>query len=158
AVTDTDVGASGAGRVPSFDAPASGQAASLLWAGGSAVYTATYTVTQADVDAGEIANQATVSVTPPTGVPAVPPTDSGTPGDPGDPGTPGNPGDPTMVDAVDPAPDFTFVKEAALTTDNGTADRADLGDEITYTFTVTNTGNVTLTGVAVTDTDFSGSG
>src|SRR5690606_40251264 len=88
AVTDTDVGASGAGRVPSFDAPASGQAASLLWAGGSAVYTAALTVTQADVDAGEIANQATVSVTPPTGVPAVPPTDSGTPGNPGKTGSP----------------------------------------------------------------------
>src|SRR5690606_3363892 len=35
------------------------------------------------------------------------------------------------------APDLSFVKDAELTTDGSTADRADLGDEITYTFTVT---------------------
>ena len=53
---------------------------------------------------------------------------------------------------VPQVPTLTIVKSGTLDTDvAGPTDRADAGDTITYTFVVTNTGNVTLTGVTVTD-------
>jgi uncharacterized repeat protein (TIGR01451 family) len=95
--------------------------------------TATYTVTQADVDAGSITNTATATGTPPTGPPPVSP--------------------PSRVTVpAPPAPAVTVVKTAnttAITT---------VGQEITYSFLVTNTGNVTLTDATVTEGTFTGSG
>jgi hypothetical protein len=48
-------------------------------------------------------------------------------------------------------PDISITKVAAITTDNGTSGVADKDDVITYTYTVENDGNVTLTGITVTD-------
>ena len=87
--------------------------------------TATYTATQADIDAGRIDNTATVNATPPIG-PAVDDTDAAT------------------VLAT-PNPSLTLVKSAAP--NNVTA----AGQTIAYSFVVTNTGNVTLHAVGVTD-------
>ena len=96
--------------------------------------TASYTVTQADVDAGEVLNTATSHGTPPGGT---------TP-------TTSEP-DEAVVPTELPTPQIAVVKHAQLTTDaNGNA-LADPGDKITYTFTVTNVGNVTLHAVSVTD-------
>ncbi|WP_344337729.1 DUF7507 domain-containing protein [Brevibacterium salitolerans] len=95
--------------------------------------TATYEVTQADVDRGDLSNEATATGTPP--------------GD-GDPVT----SDPSEVSVPqDPAPGIEMTK---------TADRTDFnaGDTITYTFEVRNTGNISLTDVGVTEGEFSGSG
>ncbi|ROQ64940.1 putative repeat protein (TIGR01451 family) [Rathayibacter sp. PhB152] len=50
-----------------------------------------------------------------------------------------------------PAPAITLVKSGALTDTNGNA-QADVGEQIVYTFRATNTGNVSLQNVAVTDT------
>src|SRR5690606_7229237 len=73
------------------------------------------------------------------------------PANPGDP-VPGTvPGDPTEVPVVAPNPSYTLLKGASITTDNGTADVADVDDVITYTFTVANTANVTLSDVVVSD-------
>ena len=53
------------------------------------------------------------------------------------------------------SPSLSIVKSGTLDNDDvAPATRTDAGDKITYTFTVTNTGNVTLTGVTITDPSF----
>ncbi|WP_237049588.1 OmpA family protein [Solilutibacter oculi] len=85
---------------------------------GTCVLTGTYTVTQADVDAGKVDNTATVSsdtVTTPVTTPVV-------------------------TTPVTQTPALTIAK---------TADKASfstLGEVITYTYVITNTGNLTLAG------------
>ncbi|MFT4279743.1 hypothetical protein [Microbacterium sp.] len=101
--------------------------------GAEATFTATYTLTQADVDAEGLLNTAVAQGTPPGG----PPVDS----------------PPSSVRIpVDPAPSLTVVKSADV--EEITA----AGQQVLYSFLVTNTGNVTLTDVSVNDTDFTGSG
>ncbi len=92
----------------------------------SVTATATYVLTQADVDAGGFVNAATLSVTSPSG-PAVE-----------------VPGEAKVI--ITPAPAIDLVKTAAL------AGTGAVGDTITYTFAVANRGNVTLSDVSVTDT------
>src|SRR5690606_23597942 len=97
--------------------------------------TATYAVTQADIDAGEVENQATVVAEDTTGAPV---SDlSGT--------TIAN-DDPTVIELCQDA-QIAIVKEGDIDSGDCTA----VGDVITYTFTVTNEGNVTLSNVVVTD-------
>ena len=98
---------------------------SSLAPGASTTCTATYVLTQADVDAGHVANSATVSGSPPTGA------------------------DVTAVDTTDTAivagPAVGLVKTAGAPSGNAA------GDTIDYSFVVTNTGNVTLDPVSVDD-------
>jgi uncharacterized repeat protein (TIGR01451 family) len=93
----------------------------------------TYTVTQADIDAGSISNTATVSGTPPTG-----------------PAITSAPSNATVTAIALPA--LGLAKSADPTTVDS------VGDAVDYTFAVTNTGNVTLTGVGIHELDFSGRG
>jgi gliding motility-associated-like protein/uncharacterized repeat protein (TIGR01451 family) len=95
--------------------------------------TATYTIIQADVDAGKVTNSATVTGTTPT---------NGTVSDTS--GTTINNNTPTETTLI-PIPSIALVKTGAV---GGTGI---VGDVITYTFTVTNTGNSTLTNVFVND-------
>ncbi|MFB2119287.1 gliding motility-associated C-terminal domain-containing protein [Parapedobacter sp. 2B3] len=125
--------------------------ATMLAPGGSTTGTATYTLTQAEKDAGEVENAATVTGTPPTTDPSDPaepiePIPS-TP-DVDNPGTPGDPGVPTIVD-VPAGPSLSFAKTGVLSAD---------GNTIEYTFTVTNTGNVTMEDITLAEADFSGTG
>ncbi|QYH35052.1 DUF11 domain-containing protein [Salinibacterium sp. M195] len=101
--------------------------AGTLAPGQSVTATATYTLKQSDVDAGSVSNTATGSGTPPTGA---------------------------AVTSVSPAtvpitagPALTVSKSGAVTTGNGS-----VGDTVTFSFVVRNTGNVTATGVGITDT------
>jgi uncharacterized repeat protein (TIGR01451 family) len=93
--------------------------------GASETCTATYTTTQADVNAGLITNTGTASGTPPTG-PAV--SDDST----------------LTVPAVVSA-------SIALFKSSSPTSFSSAGQLINYSYLVTNTGNVTLTSVAVTD-------
>jgi uncharacterized repeat protein (TIGR01451 family) len=102
--------------------------------GATETCTATYTVTQADVDHGSVSDTATVTGTPPS-----------TPSDPNPSPLPPSP--PSALSVPVPAgPDINIVKSATP------AQAHAPGDVIAYRFTVTNTGTVTLTNVAVNDT------
>ncbi|HAM45293.1 MAG TPA: hypothetical protein DCM67_09795, partial [Propionibacteriaceae bacterium] len=94
------------------------------------VCTGSYTLTQADVDAGSVHNDAEASADTP------------------------HSGTVTAADGTDvsiaPGPGLDLVKQAGAVIDvdnNG----VDTGDLLPYTFTVTNTGNVTMTSVAIQD-------
>ena len=95
--------------------------------GASISATATYTVTEADILAGEFKNTVTVKFS----------------------GENTEFEDEDIVDVEDPKPHMTIVKETTSEPANG--ETYALGEEITYLITVTNDGNVTLTNVVVTD-------
>ncbi|HRP43077.1 MAG TPA: hypothetical protein PLM26_13120, partial [Saprospiraceae bacterium] len=110
-------------------------------------FTATYVITQADIDNGGIYNTATATGKDPIG--------DDVSGDSQDP-DPLNPSDPNY----DPnCPDCTYTPISQTPAISITKDGAyDAGTgEITYTFVVTNTGNVSLSNVAVTDPLLGGS-
>ncbi|MFC6489904.1 hypothetical protein ACFP9U_18265, partial [Nitratireductor sp. GCM10026969] len=112
-------------------------------------FTATHTLTQADIDAGEVVNQATATAVSPRGTRVTALSDD--PADPTDQDQDGDhyPDDPTRL-VLDQQPELDLVKtvELADTSENG---YADVGETLTYAFTVTNTGNVTLTGITIDD-------
>jgi uncharacterized repeat protein (TIGR01451 family) len=89
-----------------------------------------YVLTQADIDAGTVRNTATV-----TGQSVAGPADD----------------DATADVTVIGTDLLTLLKSAAAVVDANGNGRTDAGDTIAYTFTVTNTGTTTLTGVAVSD-------
>ena len=96
--------------------------------GAQIVCTGSYMLTQADLNAGQVANTAT------TDSDQTPPTQAG------------------KTVPLPQAPALELVKEGALDpTVVAPANRADVGDRVDYTLTATNVGNVTLTGVAVAD-------
>ena len=97
--------------------------------GETQTFEASYEVTEADVLAGKVVNNATGTATNP---------------DPDQPDTPVVPGE--KEDPVEkPNPSLTVVKTSDKT------GQVKLGDEITYTITVTNNGNVTISGVKLND-------
>ncbi|WP_084337201.1 DUF7507 domain-containing protein [Actinomadura oligospora] len=100
---------------------------STLSPGEAADCTATYTTTQADVDAGSITNVAVARGTPPG-------TSEPTVSDPDDVTVPAAPGPAISVDKSADRSSFSAA-----------------GETITYTYEVTNTGNLTLEDVGVAD-------
>ncbi|MDQ4213819.1 DUF7507 domain-containing protein [Microbacterium sp. ASV81] len=102
-------------------------AAGVLAPGQSVIATATYTASQADVDAGRIDNTATAKGTTLGGATA---TDRH-----------------SAEILINRTPAITLHKTGAY--DPGT--RGDAGDQLRYGFTVTNAGNTTLTNVTITD-------
>jgi len=108
--------------------------------------TAVHTLTQAELNSGSFENQATVSGTPPSGAPVTDLSD--------DPVNPAGEDDPTITPLV-LAPSIAVEKVADI---SGFDNPPVPGNEIAYTFTVTNTGNVTLTNITLDDPDASVSG
>ena len=99
----------------------------LLAPGASETCTASYTVSQADVDAGSVTNTAYATGTNPSSTPVDSATDSAT------------------IDASDATSSLSLVTS---TSSNGY--RA-AGDEIDYSYSATNTGTTTLSGIGVSD-------
>ena len=99
---------------------------STLAAGKKATCTASYTVTQANVEAGHVTNVATATGTTPN-----------------DHHVTSQPAEETV--RVRPVPDIRLVKSVFP------ARYSAPGEQITYTYAVTNTGNVTLHGITLTD-------
>jgi uncharacterized repeat protein (TIGR01451 family) len=97
--------------------------AATLAPGASANCTADYTITQADIDAGSVANTATACADPPQGAEVC--------------------DDDTTTVVLPQASSINVVKDGPAT--------AFHGDKVTYTFKVTNPGNTTLSAVTVTD-------
>ncbi|MBD8519027.1 DUF11 domain-containing protein, partial [Plantibacter sp. CFBP 8804] len=108
--------------------------AAALAPGDSTTCTAAYLITQADLDAGSVQNTATASGTAPTGVET--PTSKPS----------------TATVTVAQTPSIALEKTALPATVRAA------GDTIEYTFTVTNTGNVSVSDVAITETAFTGTG
>jgi uncharacterized repeat protein (TIGR01451 family) len=106
--------------------------ASTLAPGAAETCTATYTIVQADVDNSPLVNTATATGTPPSG--AAPITSSPS----------------TVSQNLDQTASLRLAKQGQATDVTGDG-RIGADDTIQWTFTVTNTGVVTLTGVAVSD-------
>ncbi|MEZ4985246.1 MAG: hypothetical protein R2795_09455 [Saprospiraceae bacterium] len=94
-VTETAASFTGTGILPSptYTAGSSsqGSAAGTLLVGESATYTATYAITQDDIDAGQIDNQALATGYSPMDTEVMDDSDSGNPADPNETGTPSDP-------------------------------------------------------------------
>ena len=120
-----------------------------LAVGESVTWTATYALTQADVNAGFVENQATATGSSPSGTGDV--TDVSD-----DDGT--NAGDVTRKNFAG-SPGLTLIKTASDPADND-SNGVDAGDVITFTYVATNSGNVTLTNVSIAEAqaDFTGTG
>lgn len=104
-----------------------------LLAGQIATFTMTYTVRQADLEHGLIRDRAVVTASPTRG-PSLTNISN------------------AVTVTADQAPALTIAKSVSPTTVDGA------GDAVAYSFLVTNTGNVTLGSLGVTETVFSGSG
>jgi len=109
----------------------------------NATLIAAYTITQSDINAGQVVNEAVATGEDPSGNPVTDDSDSGNPAD--DTGADDD-------DTVEPLPlssELTLVKSSTLDLTNNT---------ITYTYIVENTGNTTVFDITVTETTFSGTG
>src|SRR6185295_6764226 len=96
--------------------------------GAQLVCTGSHTLTQADLDAGQVVNTATAASA------ETPPSQT------------------TDTVPLPQATALTLVKSGVLdTTVVAPPSRADVGDKVSYTLRATNVGNVTLTGVTIAD-------
>ncbi|WP_431137686.1 DUF7507 domain-containing protein, partial [Psychroserpens mesophilus] len=133
-----------------FVSPDLGSLEGTLQVGERATYTATYVITQSDVDAGGVSNSVVADGDSPAGTTV---SDTSDDGDDLDGNTTDDPTETTIAES----PSLEAGKVVAISNDVLPAG-ASLGDELTYTITVENTGNVTLTNVALTDTFVDGNG
>src|SRR5690606_19114075 len=102
-------------------------------------FTATYIITQTDIDAGFVENQATATGTDASGTTVSDLSDDNSELE----------DDPTITQLCQ-NPAIALIKVGVPADENGNG-CADLGETILYSFSVKNTGNVALTNVIVTD-------
>ncbi|WP_150546817.1 DUF7507 domain-containing protein, partial [Mesonia oceanica] len=113
-------------------------------------FTASYTITQADVDNGNVSNQATATGTYTDGNGDEQTTEDLS-------SSSSNTTDDTTVTPFGQNPGIALIKTGTFNDANGDG-FAQVGETIDYSFSITNTGDVTLTNITVTDTLVSVSG
>ena len=113
-----------------------------LLVGEEVTFTATFAVTQAAIDAGGVKNTVSVTAT----------------ADDANNTSVADTTDSPVITTITQSPAITVTKTAAV--DHGTSSDSETttGDTIVYTITIANTGNVTLTGIDITDTMTDGDG
>ena len=131
-VSVTDTGTTPAGNVTAtcsaLSGPTgtcSGASVASLAPGQTATFTGSYTVTQADVDHGSVKDTAVANGTSPSG----PVASAGS----------------SVTIPVTQSPSLLLAKSANVTT------VSQVGQQVTYSFAVTNTGNVTVNAIAIAD-------
>ena len=117
---------------PTFVSATMGSSSSTLQVGGTATFTAVYTIDQQAVDSGSVVNSVVGVASSPSG--------NGDVSDSSDDPTTNVANDPTVVTLSATA---TIEVDKTYTLTDPDNNGADLGDTITYTITVTNTGDLT---------------
>uniref|UniRef100_UPI003D6559FC T9SS type B sorting domain-containing protein n=1 Tax=Psychroserpens mesophilus TaxID=325473 RepID=UPI003D6559FC len=128
---------------PTFDSLNSDNIEGLLLVGETATYQASYTITQDDVDSGGVQNIAVAEGDSPVGTTVSDQSDDPTDTTDADLDGNGDPDDPTVI-ATDSNFELSVFKEVDVL-------EPLIGDNVTFTITVTNEGFVTATGVVVED-------
>ena len=128
---------------PTFDFANLGSSEGTIKPLETAHYNATYLINQAVIDAGGVINSVTVTAS----------STGGLVSDTSDDGidTDGNTADDVTVLVIDPNPIIEATKTVSITDNNGNG-LTDLGDLLTYTILLENKGNVTLSGLTISDT------
>ena len=127
---------------PNFSSATAGSPFGIIKPGEAAIFTATYIVTQAIVNAGGVSNQVSVTAVTPNGSYVSDISDDGISAD-------GELFDDPTVDGIVAVPGICITKSQTIADDGDSVN--DAGDNITYTITITNTGNVDLSSVVVSD-------
>ena len=136
-LTDANGGALTLGSGPTFSSTDGSSAEGTLVAGETATYTASFTITQAVIDAGGLSNTVTATGQDPSD------TDVSDQSDDGD-DTDGNTADDPTETPFAASPSLQVTKTVSGTTN--------LGDTLTYTIVVANDGNVTVDAIELVDT------
>ncbi len=122
----------------------------------STTFFGTFTISQANIDAGSLTNSATVSGDDPNGDPVIDTSDDPNDTTDNDSNGDGDPDDVTLFE-FDEAPELTIFKTGVFIDANNDG-FAQVGETIAYTFDITNTGNVTISGITISDALVSVSG
>ena len=128
---------------PTFDFADLGSSEGVIKPLETAHYNATYLIDQPVIDAGGVINSVTVTASSTGGV-VSDTSDDGIDND-------GNTTDDVTVLVIDPNPVIEATKTVSITDNNGNG-TTDLGDLLTYTILLENKGNVTLSGLTISDT------